>query len=176
MRVFITDLEAYNNGHLVGSWIELPMDRDLLAESIENELQRGKQICESEHNHEEYFITDFECDYMDIEEYSPISKYNDIAKDMEALEEKEKTAVKLMLKNNIVNNICSAIENIDNLICTGETKMEDIAYNYVNECGLLETMPENLQSYFDYQALGRDMEIEGSYYEDNESVLWEYVA
>ena len=54
--------------------------------------------------------------------------------------------------------------------------MEDIAYNYVNNCGLLDTMPENLRYYFDYEALGRDMELNGSYYGDNEGILWEYVA
>jgi len=32
MRVFITDLEAYNNGELVGGWYSLPMNEDLLAE------------------------------------------------------------------------------------------------------------------------------------------------
>ena len=34
MRVYITDLEAYNNGHLVGAWYQLPMNEDLLVESI----------------------------------------------------------------------------------------------------------------------------------------------
>ena len=38
MRVYITDLEAYNNGHLVGSWYELPMSQEELAHAIQNEL------------------------------------------------------------------------------------------------------------------------------------------
>jgi len=176
MRVYITDLEAYNNGHLVGSWYDLPINEDLLAEAIENELQRGKEICESKHNHEEYFITDYECDYIKIGEYDSLTKLNEIAEKIEKLEEQEQAAIKLMLENGLATDINNAIENIDNFICTGESKMEDIAYNYLEETGALQNLPENLQNYFDYEAFGRDMEIEGSYYEDNEGILWEYVA
>ena len=176
MRVYITDLEAYNNGHLVGAWYELPMNEDLLAESIENELQKGKNICNSAHHHEEYFITDYECNYMKIDEYESLTKLNEIAQKMDSLDEQEKIAVKLMLENYIVNFIDEAIENIDNMICTGEEEMEDIAYSCIEESGALENMPENLQGYFDYEALGRDMEIEGSYFWDENGVIWEYIG
>jgi len=175
MRVYITDLEAYNSGHLVGAWYELPMNEDLLAESIENELQKGKSICNSTHHHEEYFITDYECDYMEIDEYESLTKLNEIAQKMDSLEMQERTAVKLMLENYIVNSIDEAIENIDNLICTGEDKMEDVAYNYIEESGTLQGITESLQGYFDYEALGRDMEIEGNYFMDDENILWEFI-
>jgi len=54
--------------------------------------------------------------------------------------------------------------------------MEDVAYNYIEETGALKDMPKSLQGYFDYEKLGRDMEIEGSYFEDSEGVIWEYVG
>ena len=38
--------------------------------------------------------------------------------------------------------------------------MEDVARYYVEETGQLGEVPSNLQNYIDYQALGRDMEIE----------------
>jgi len=176
MKVYITDLEAYNNGHLVGAWYELPMNEDLLAESIENELQKGKSVCGSEHHHEEYFITDFECDYMKIGEYDSLTNLNEIAQKMEDLEEDERTAVKLILDNGVAKNLDAAIEQVENLICTGETKMEDVAHSYIENTGALQNMPESLQFYFDYEALGRDMEINGTYFEDDEGVLWEFVA
>jgi len=50
------------------------------------------------------------------------------------------------------------------MICTGEDKMEDIAYNYIEKSGALQSITESLQGYFDYKALDRDMEIEGSYF------------
>jgi len=176
MRVYITDLEAYNNGHLVGSWYELPMSQEELAQAIQNELEIGQKICKHTHLHEEYFISDFECDYMKIGEYDSLETLNETAQKMENLLMQEKTAVKLMLENSIVNSIEDAIENLDNMICTGETKMEDIAYNYIEESGVLQNMPESLQGYFDYEALGRDMEIEGSYFRDDERIFWEYIG
>jgi antirestriction protein len=171
MRVYITDLEAYNNGHLVGAWYELPMSEDLLAESIKNELQKGKDICRSIHYHEEYFITDYECDYMKIHEYYSLTMLNAIAQKMDNLDDEERIVVKLMLENYIVNSIDEAIKNLDNMICTGEDKMEDVAYNYIEESGALHGMTDNLQGYFDYEALGHDMELEGSYFRDAENIL-----
>ena len=176
MRVYITDLEAYNNGHLVGSWYELPMSEEELAQAIQNELQKGQTICKHTHLHEEYFISDFECDYLKIDEYDSLTTLNETAQKIEILEIQEKTAVKLMLENYIINSIEDAIENLDNMICTGESKMEDIAYNYIEESGALQNMPESLQGYFDYEALGRDMEIEGSYFRDYEGIFWEYIG
>lgn len=176
MRVFITDLEAYNNGHLVGAWYTLPMSEDELSEAIENELYKGRAICEDEHHHEEYFITDYECDYMDIGEYDDLYKLNDIAEKMESVTDEEKAAITLMMDNNIVSDLNEAIENIDNMICTGENTMEDVAYAYIEDTGMLGDMPESLQCYFDYEAFGRDLEINGSYFEDPEGVYWEYVA
>lgn len=41
--------------------------------------------------------------------------------------------------------------------------MEAVAQYYVDETGGLGEIPSNLQSYIDYQALGRNMEIEGSF-------------
>jgi antirestriction protein len=176
MKVYITDLEAYNNGSLVGSWYELPMHEDQLAESIENELQRGKAVCGSEHYHEEYFITDFECDYMNIDEYDSLTKLNEIAQKMEELEEHERKAVKLLLENHLTENIDDAIENIDNLICTNESNMEDVAFSYIQESSSIENIPESLQYYFDYESLGRDMEINGWYITDDENIIWEHIG
>jgi len=176
MRVYITDLEAYNNGHLVGSWYELPMSKEELTQAVQNELQKGQQVCKHAYIHEEYFISDFECDYMKIGEYDSLDKLNEIAQKMEELEENEKTAVKLMLENYIVNSIDEAIENLDSLICTGESNMEDIAYNYIKESEVLQNIPENLRGYFDYEALGCDMEINGSYFRDGEGIFWEYIG
>ena len=85
-------------------------------------------------------------------------------------------AVKLMLENNIVNDIDEAIENVPNMVSTGESSMEDVAQNYINESSLLEKMPENLQCYFDFESFDRDMEMNGCFYEDEEGVLWEFVA
>ena len=113
---------------------------------------------------------------MKIDEYDSLTKLNEIAHKMDSLEMQERTAVKLMLENYIVNSIDEAIKNIDNMICIGEDNMENVAYSYLEESGALQGMAKSLQGYFDYEALGRDMEINSSYYEDEEGTLWNFIG
>ena len=35
------------------------------------------------------------------------------------------------------------------------------AYEYIEDCGILESIPENIQRYFDYEAFARDLELNG---------------
>ncbi len=176
MRVYITDLEAYNNGHLVGSWYQLPMNEDLLAESIENVLQEGRDTCGDSHFHEEYFITDFECDYRSIGEYDNLSKLNEIAEAMESVDEDGVKAIKFLLENHFVKDIFEAIECYeDNVRIYEDSSIEDIAYNYIQDCYNLDDIPPIISNNIDYEAIAREMEIEGSYYKvDND--IYEYIG
>lgn len=176
MRVYITDLEAYNNGHLVGKWITLPMGRDLLAECVEDVLYEGRNACNHKHFHEEYFITDFECDYMNLEEYSPINKYNHIAEAMEDIREDGIKAIKFLIDNNLVKDIFEAIERYeDDVRIYKNQTMEDIAHDFIQECYNLDDIPSIISNNIDYEAISRDMEIEGSYFIVNRDV-YEYVG
>ena len=176
MRVYITDLEAYNNGHLVGAWYQLPMDENLLAESIENVLQEGRDICEDTHFHEEYFITDFECDYMKIGEYDNLSKLNEIAEAMEEIDEDGVKAINFLVENHLVKDIFEAIESYEDSVRIYEdSTMEDIAYDYVNDCYNLDELAPLIANNIDYEKIGRDLEIEASYYKVG-SDIFEYIG
>ena len=165
MRVYITDLEAYNNGHLVGSWYQLPMNEDLLAESIENVLQEGRDTCGDSHFHEEYFITDYECEYMEIEEYSNLTKLNEIAEAMESIDVDGVKAINFLIENNFVKDIFEAIENCEDSVRIYEnSSMEDIAYDFIEQCYNLDDMPSIISNNIDYERIAREMEMEGRYY------------
>ena len=41
--------------------------------------------------------------------------------------------------------------------------MTDVAYQNIEETGLLDGEPETLRNYFDYEAYGRDMSYEGTF-------------
>ena len=66
-RAFITNLGIYNEGRLVGEWVDFPIQHDglTLQESIEKILCRigvdGKQ-------YEEYFITDYDSEIAGLTE------------------------------------------------------------------------------------------------------------
>ena len=176
MKVYITDLEAYNCGHLVGSWYQLPMNEDLLAESVENVLQEGKNICGDNHFHEEYFITDYECEYMVVEEYANLNKLNEIAEAMLNIDNNGVKSINFLLENNFVKDIFEAIENYEDSVRIYEdSSMEDIAYNLIEECYGFENIPDIITNNIDYEKIGRDLEIEGSYYQiDND--IYEYIG
>jgi len=177
MKVYITDLEAYNNGVLVGRWITLPMDRDLLAECVEDTLNDGRRACKHSHHHEEYIISDFECEYMTtIEEYSPINKYNHIAEAMEDIDEDGVKAVRFLVENNLVKDIFEAIESYEDSVRIYEdSTMEDIAEDFIEECYNLDDIPTIISNNIDYEAIARDMEIEGSYFKV-ENDIYEYIG
>ena len=68
-----------------------------------------------------------------------------------------------------------AIEKVNNgdyRIYSECNDMTDIAYEVVEECGYLNNVPENVARYFDYEAFGRDLGIEGIYIftDDNEAI------
>ena len=74
------------------------------------------------------------------------------------------------------NSIEELLDNKDDIICYSDcNSMEDIAMYFIEETGQLGEVPANLQNYIDYQALGRDMEIEGNYLVTSHGVF-EYIG
>ena len=166
MKIYITDLEAYNNGHLVGAWIDLPMNEDLLAESIENVLNAGKKACNSTHYHEEVFITDYEAD-IDIAEYENIQNLNDRAEVLEAYNEDDILKLKLLscegynekevIDTGIHNYEVEIYDFRDNT--SFSRVFELLAYQFIDE-GLFGEITEGLECYLDYGKLARDLEMD----------------
>jgi len=157
MKVYITDLQAYNEGHLVGSWYELPMNEDLLAESVENELQRGKKICESENYHEEIFISDYECEYMEVEEYDNLDNLNDIAEKMEDLSSYDMKKFKALMSEGY--DFEYSFNNYEDVEIYEETTINELAEQFVEE-GLFGEIPKALINYIDYDAIARDLSMD----------------
>jgi antirestriction protein len=62
------------------------------------------------------------------------------------------------------DSISDIYESHEFRIYTECWNMADVAFEIVEECGTLESMPESLRNYFDYAAYGRDMEIESNFY------------
>lgn len=174
MTIYITDLGAYNQGYLIGEHISLPMDEDDLKSKIDEILSIGAKAC-GDTEHEEIFITSFECDFMEIGEYDDPYKLNEIAQKMERMNDHFKKITKFLLSNNLVCNLNEAIEEAENVIIHENSTMEDIAYEFVNECYDLDSLPSIISSNIDYKSIARDMEIEGRYFE-MDGDIYEYLG
>lgn len=170
MNIYLTNLGKYNEGFLIGEWVSLPISN----EDLKNVLKRIKISNKPDANsnyYEEYFITDWECDYYNIGEYENIDTLNEIASQVESLEDNEKEIVKALMSEcgYTLNEAMEKVESGNYGIYYNCEDMIDVAYYIVEECGYLENIPENVARYFDYEAFARDLSIEGTFIflEDN---------
>ena len=79
IKIFLTNLNKYNKGILMGEWVKLPVGEDELEAVIERIGIRN--------GYEEYFITDYESSIanLEISEYTSVSEVNELARQMEEL-------------------------------------------------------------------------------------------
>ncbi|MBC2225338.1 antirestriction protein ArdA [Listeria seeligeri] len=152
MQVYIANLGKYNEGELVGDWFTPPIYYENMKERIGLTDE-----------YEEYAIHDYEAPFT-IGEYTSINEINRLC---EMVEEIEGTPIYDELneiQNMWFNSLEELLEHKDDIICYSDCgSMEEVARYYVEETGQIVEMSSNLQTYIDYQALGRDMEIEGNY-------------
>jgi len=156
LKIYLTNLGKYNEGYLIGEWVTLPIDSD--------ELEEVKQRIGINEHYEEWFITDFETDVDGVEvgEYTNIDELNEMAEMLEELDENELEIVAALMSEGY--GINEAIDKKDDCYVYFDCyDMEDVARQYCDSCGILDTMPENLQNYFDFAAFGRDMSFEGQF-------------
>lgn len=157
MKIFLTNLGKYNEGELIGEWVELP--------SSQEELKKVFERIGINEEYEEYFITDYECDLYEVGEYENIDKLNDIAERIKELDEEKSKVVKALIQK-LDYTLYEAIDKVnsgDYMIYNDCENMTDVAYQVVEECGYLENVPDNVARYFDYESFGRELEIEGNY-------------
>ena len=171
MRIYITDLEAYNNGYLVGSWLDLPMDEELLTESIKEVLSRGRNECKHKHHHEELFITDYEAD-INISEYEDIYHLNELAEYLEGINDDDLLKLKLLKyegyneREVLINGLDSY--DVDIYDYSSDTSFTDVYELLANELvseGLFGAIPSYLENYIDYSAIGRDLSYDYTEFE-----------
>lgn len=167
LKVYITDLAAYNNGYLIGQWVTLPCDANKLNHIIDGILSEGAAACDSE-EHEECFITDFEWDdyeFMSIGEYSSVYQLNEQLEPLEFKSDYELKAISFLLSEGIVSDMDEAIEKADDVVIYQNQSMEDIAYDLLQDCYGVDKLPSIISNHIDYESIGRELEMDGRYYE-----------
>lgn len=169
LNIYLTNLGKYNEGELVGEWVELPIS--------EEELEAVKQRIGINERYEEWFITDYETDIhgLTVGEYDSISALNELA---EAIEEDPEKAEALIYWG--YETAEEIRDNLDNVIYVttpegAESKEEAVGYYYAEECGCVN-IPDNIKSYFDYERYGRDIMLDGQFYTTENGNIYELCA
>lgn len=166
LRIYLTNLGKYNEGMLVGEWVDLPVSEEEL-EKVFNRIGINDE-------YEEYFITDYESDIdgVKVGEYENIDDLNELAEALEDLDSEKENVLSVMLEDGCTfEEALEKIKDRDYMVYYNCDSMEDVAYQVVEESGLLDGVPEKVARYFNYEAYGRDLEIEGTFYQINNAYI-----
>lgn len=151
LRAFITNLGKYNEGELVGQWVDFPCDEDEFDEVLE---EIGIDEC-----HEEWFVTDYECDLSEVaQELGEYVSFDELNRVAEALEDWDEGLGEAVINIWGVDTLLNSTP--DDYLYFEANDDEDIGYYYAEEFGILDEVPANLRNYFDYEAYGRDIRID----------------
>ena len=163
LKIYVTNLGKYNEGFLIGKWLELPATEEEIEKTLEA-IGISDEPDENGIYYEEYFITDYETDMdgLKVSEYSNIDDLNELAETIDDLDEDEKEIVNAIMGEGY--SLEDAIDKKDDvMIYSNCSNMTEVAEEYAEQVGLLESIPENLRYYFDFEAYGRDMSFEGHF-------------
>jgi len=169
-KIYVADLAAYNNGMLVGEWLDLSdyNDGSEVMDAINELLEKWSE--ESGEEREEYAIHDYEnFDSGLYSEYMGEESFDKVVKSYKLSEEK---GVPMSVISYIMREYDpDDVEEWYDEHFEGEFDSdEDLAYNYVEMIGgVSELGKDTLERYFDYESFGRDLaydytEIDGFYF------------
>lgn len=165
-NIYVTNLGKYNEGVLLGEWVSLPISYDDFEKvlgriQVSNDTNKYYDVFGCPY--EEIFIADYENDFdYKVDEYENIWDLDEIAEKLENLEEYEAELMEALLDDGY--EVDEALNKFDDCrIYYNCSDMEDVAIQYCEECGVLESVPEHLRNYFDFEAFGRDMSFESRF-------------
>ena len=158
LKIYIENLHTNKGG-----WTGLP------AQNLDIMLE----VLNPNGNHD-MIISDYETDIQGLKvgEYDDIETLNDIAGQIDNLSDGELLAFQAYLLNG--SSLDEALEKAtsgDYTIYYNCDDMEDVAYQVVNESGLLNGVPGQVKMYFDYEAYGRDLSINGTFIQIDNSFV-----
>lgn len=155
LRVYVTNLRSYNEGELVGEWLEYPTTKEDIDATIERVAGgRGDEI----------FLTDWEGDFTEalgVGEYSNLYKLQEEVEKLEALGDGEIDKVIAYIEAYGLEELDDIIHKLDDMyIIYDINDAWDLGYYWIHEAGIynLDNLGE-LGDYIDYERLGQDLLI-----------------
>lgn len=147
-RIYVACLAAYNAGHLHGCWIDAIQDAEDIQDDI-NAMLKGSPIPDAE----EYAIHDYEnFANVRIHEFSGIDEVAQLAAFID-----ERGTLGAAVLAHCDNDLDRAEAAFDDYV--GEHRsLADFAQELTEDT---TEIPRSLAGYIDYEAMARDMEING---------------
>lgn len=164
IKGFITNLGKYNEGYLVGKWVGFPIDEDDLNDILKDigcaYTDENGEIHNQEY--EEYFFTDWDTEEnLGFGEYENIDYINEIAEVVTNFTDYEDEVFLAAME--IWNDVESCMKVDNYMLFPDINSRYDLGYYYAVESGCYDFDENNpLMNYIDYDALGREIDIETS--------------
>jgi len=147
IAIYVACLASYNNGILHGRWIDATQDADGICEGIAAMLAASPMPNAEEHAVHDYSGMPSMGEWPDMCAVAAAGAF--IAEHGDA--------GLAWLDNGLDADSDAFVEAF-----RGEyDSLEDYAEELIEDCGSLNSMPENLRCYFDYDAYARDLEVSG---------------
>lgn len=155
LNVYIANLGKYNEGELVGEWLELPASQKTVDEVL-TRIGIGDE-------YEEYAIHDYECDIegVKIAEFENLDNLNDLAARLEAVTDQEAFEAILGEYGDLEQSL-DTYESENYSYYSGIANHEDLGYYIVEEGLWCENVPDSLRNYLDYEAIDRDYDYDSA--------------
>lgn len=101
-----------------------------------------------------------------------LEEANEIAERCEALDSSEESVLEALIDDGCdIDQALDIVESGDYVLYPDCGTMADVAEEYVEASGALSGVPDWIARYIDYDALGRDLEIEGTFLECGEGIV-----
>lgn len=159
-RAFITNLGMYNEGELVGEWVEFPIDEQAFEEVLD-------RIGIDDYYHK-WFVTDYDCN-LDAFNWSELGKYpsynelNDFGEEVASIDNIKAVDNALEVYSDLVE-VIEGLRDGSIIFIPGVKTNEDLGRHYVDMAGGIT--PDLAREYFNYAALGRAISYD-SYQDDD---------
>lgn len=156
---WVTNLGKYNEGEIIDKAVNFPLADEDEIKNILKEIGIGAE-------YEEYFVADYDAEFdtTDLGEYTPLSRLQEIGERYSELSDEERTVFnEISSETSTLDEAFDIVEDGNYIIYSDCDSMKDVAYQYVDNAGLLENIPTSVSNYFDYEKYGREMDIRGWY-------------
>ena len=166
IKICLTNLRKFNEGHFIERWLELPASNE--------EIEQVLKDIDINEEHQEYFISDYECDFpgIIIKANSTIEDLNDMADQLYDMSEEEIKIISTIMKNENCS-LEKAREEMDNRLVI-PLKYNDsntdinLALSYIEKIygDVINLDKETLGKYFDFKSFGEDLRMSFNLDED----------
>lgn len=160
MKGFITNLRAYNDGFIIGKWLDFPVS--------DAALEEAKKLIHLEKDGE-FFFTDWDEIGPNVSkhlnEYPNLELYNKIAE----MDENEYDVIEALASNLELEETIDIVKDENFRVYPGCETMTEVAMEVAKESGYLDNIPQEVKLHIDYEAWGEDLEINGAFYYDRKN-------